>query len=81
VEVAAGDALEQHPDVEGLELHLLVAEILLQDHLRQVRDGDVLRPPDVSKGEGLALGRTGTGTPTPPTSRHESRDREGHRQH
>jgi hypothetical protein len=56
VEFAAGDALEQQPDVEGFQLYLVVVEILLEDHLRQVRYGDVLSPPDVPQGQGPARG-------------------------
>src|SRR5918992_2638120 len=56
VEFAAGDALEQQPDVEGFQLYLFVVEIFFQNHLRQVRDGDVLRPPDVPQSQGPARG-------------------------
>src|SRR5215208_4801445 len=49
VEVAAGDAFEQQPDVEGFQLYRVVVEILFEDHLRQVRDSNVLLPPRVTR--------------------------------
>src|SRR5215208_1517303 len=56
VEVAAGDSLEQQPDVEGFQLYLFVVEILFEDHLRQVRDSNVLLPPNVPQSQGPARG-------------------------
>jgi hypothetical protein len=75
VEVAAGDALEQQPDVEGLQLYLVVAEILFQNHLRQVRDGNVLLPPNVPQSQGPARGGRSPTAPTAPAARqHDDRD-------
>ena len=78
VEVAAGDALEQQPDVEGFQLYLFVVEILFQNRLRQVRDGDVLRPPDVPQGKGPARGGR---SPTTASLRIPPQDRDDERGH
>jgi hypothetical protein len=69
VEVAAGHALEHGPNVEQLQIHLPVAEILLEEDLRQVRDGDVLGPPDVAQGERLARVVRGARTAAPAATR------------
>src|ERR671913_1670907 len=71
VEVAAGDALEQQPDVEGFQLYLVVVEILFQNRLRQVRDGDVLRPPDVPQSQGPARGGRSPTTAASAARHHE----------
>jgi hypothetical protein len=48
IQVAAGEALEHRAEVEGpLELHI-VTHLVAHDDLGQVRDGDVLGPPDTS---------------------------------
>src|SRR5215203_1241645 len=76
VEFAAGDALEQQPDVEGFQLYLLVAKVLFQNRLRQVRDGDVLLPPDVPQGQGPARGGRSPTTSSSAARHHEDRDDE-----
>src|SRR5215208_3594353 len=79
VEVAAGDALEQQPDVEGFQLYLVVVEILFQNSLRQVRDSNVLLPPDVPQSQGPARGGRSPTTAASAARQHEDRDDEcGH---
>jgi hypothetical protein len=65
VEVALGDALEQQAEFQRtLDLDRVVVHLSLEDHLRQVGDGDVLGPPDVPEAQGLATaGRARTAAP------------------
>src|SRR5918992_1915718 len=71
VEVAAGDALEQQPDVKGFQLYLVVVEILFQNRLRQVRDSNVLLPPDVPQSQGPARGGRSPTTAASAARHHE----------